>query len=207
MSEHLPDGVTTVTNGSQDSDEIMLIPGELYSEPIDLQTTDNRNIVERKRGLVINANTRLRCIDQLESGTLDYLVMKVSKFLPDGSDGADPGKLAIFLQLDGFAQGGFESVYDSTLGGSVTGITIDTISELQMPENYGMFYLTVDQADTKVVLFRGRNPYRHRIRVELMNTDANSSIYVEFLEVARNRFNAKEGGSNARGSRMDQLGY
>ena len=207
MSEHIPDGVSTITNGDQESDEIMLMPSNLYDQPVDLQTSDPRKITERQRGLVISSNSKLRVIDQLEAGNLDYLIMKVTKFLPDGSEGADPGKLAIFMQLDGFAQGGFEPVYDPTLGGSVTGITLNTVSELQLPEQYGMFYLTVDQTHTKVVLFRGRSPYAHRIRLELMNTDASSSIYVEFVEVARSRRIAKEGGSNASGSRFDQLGY
>ena len=31
-----------------------------------------------------------------------------------------------------------------------------------------------------------------------MNTDASSSIHIEFVEVARRRVTAKEGGSNAR---------
>lgn len=207
MTDHLPDGVSTVTNESQDSDEIMLMPSDLYAQPIDKQVSDSRNITERRRGLTVNANQRLRIVDQLESGNMDYMIMKVNRFLADGTEGADPGDLAIFLQLDGFAQGGFESVWDPVSGGSVTGIKLSTISELQLPEQYGMFYMTVDQTNTKVVLFRGRNPYNHRIRLEVMNTNASSNLYIEFVEIARRRRTAKEGGSNASGSQLDQLGY
>ena len=203
----LPDGVNTVTNGSQDTDEIMLMPSAMYTEPVELSRNDPRNITERKRGVVVGANAPVRCIDQLESGSLDYVIMKVTKTLPDGTEGADPSKLAIFLQLDGHAQGGFESIYNPTTSTSTTGITISSISELNLPEQFGMWFLTVDQADTKVAVFRGRNMYRHRFRLEVMNTDADSSIFVEFIEVSRRRMTAKEGGSNARGSPADQLGY
>ena len=207
MTEHLPDGVNEITSGSQDSDEIMLLPSEMYRQPVERQTSDNRAITERQRGIILAAETRLRVVDELEAGALDYVIMRNRRVLPDGSDGADPGKLALFLQLDGFAQGGFESVYDPALGASTTGITVSTISELQLPELFGMWHLTVDQTNTKVVVFRGRNPYRHRFRLELMNTDASSSIHIEFVEVARRRVTAKEGGSNAMGNPLDQLGY
>lgn len=81
-----------------------------------------------------------------------------------------------------------------------------TMSELNLPEQSGMWYLTVDQIDTKVALFRNRN-YNHRIRLKIMNTDTSSSVHIDFIEIARKRRIAKEGMSNARGNSMDQLGY
>ena len=207
MTEELPDGVSTVVNESQDSDEIMLLPSNLFDQKIDRQIVDPRNITERRRGLTVEANSKLRVIDQLESGRMDYMIMKVNRYLADGSEGADPGDLAIFLQLDGFAQGGFESIYDPVLGGSVTGIKLSIISELQLPEQMGMFYLTVDQTNTKVVVFRGRAGYAHRFRLEVMNTNASSSIFIEFVEIARARRTAKEGGANTTGSNLSQMGY
>ena len=123
MTEELPDGVSTVVNESQDSDEIMLLPSNLFDQNIDRQIRDPRNITEKKR-IDCRANSKLRVIDQLEAGRMDYMIMKVNRYLADGSEGADPGDLAIFLQLDGFAQGGFESIYDPVLGSSVTGIKL-----------------------------------------------------------------------------------
>ncbi len=207
MTEHQPDGITDIVTNDQDSDEIVLMPSEFYNQPIDLMTGDNRNITERRRGLIIGAKSRERVIDQLEAGTLDYVIMRVQRVLPDGTDGALPEKLALFLQLDGHAQGGFESVWDETLQTSTTGLTISTLSSLNLPEQFGMWFLTVDQTNTKVVLFRGRNNYRHRIRLELMNTDASSDIHIEFVEISRKRRIAKEGGSNSSSSMGDQMGY
>jgi hypothetical protein len=207
MTEHQPDGITDIVTDNQDSDEILLMPSNMYNEPVDLMTNDSRNIVERRRGLIISAKGRERVIDQLESGTLDYVIMRIQTVQPDGTDGALPEKLALFLQLDGHAQGGFESVWDEALGTSTTGLTVSTLSSLNLPEQFGMWFMTVDQTNTKVILFRGRNNYRHRIRLELMNTDASSPIHVEFVEIARRRNAAKEGGSNATSQMGDQLGY
>ena len=207
MTEHIPDGINEVVTNDQDSNEIMLLPSEMYNQPVEMMRSDPRSITERRRSIVISANQKERVIDQLESGSLDYVIMRVQTVLPSGSDGATPGNLALFLQLDGFAQGGFESIYDPALKGSTTGVKISTLSELNLPEQFGMWFLTVDQTNTKVVVFRGRSNYNHRIRLELMNTHATLDIHVEFVEIARKRRTAKEGGSNASGSRSDQMGY
>ena len=207
MSEHLPDGINEIVTNEQDSDEIMLIPSEFYDNPIDLAREDRRNITERRSSIVISSNQRERVIDQLESGSLDYVMMRVQTVLPSGSDGATPGNLALFLQLDGHAQGGFESIYDPALNGSTTGTKLSTLSELNLPEQFGMWFLTVDQTNTKVVIFRGRTSYNHRIRLELMNTHASLDLHVEFVEISRRRRTANEGGSNARGHSDSQYGF
>jgi hypothetical protein len=207
MDDIIADGISVIASGETDSDEIMFIPEDPASVGVEAAVADNRTITERRRNLVISANTTNRVIDQLETGTVEYIIMRVKQELPGGTDGADPGKLALFLQLDGYAQGGFEAIIDTSLGESVSGVTINTLSELNLPEQMGMWYLTVDQTDTKVVVFRARRPYNHRIRLELRNTDASSSIHVDFVEIVRHRRTAKEGGSNARGSAGDQLGY
>lgn len=205
MVDVLPDGVTDITDGVIDTDTIMLLPGELHQGGHNL-TDDNRTIVERRRNLTVTSKATEVVLDQLESGSLEYVLIKASRTLSDGTEGAVPGKIAIFLQLDGYAQGGFESIYDGTVGASVPGITMATMSELSLPEQSGMWYLTVDQIDTKVALFRNRS-YEHRIRLKIMNTDTSSSINIDFIEIARKRRTAKEGMSNARGNRMDQLGF
>jgi hypothetical protein len=207
MTEHIPDGINEVVTNDQDSNEIMLLPSEMYDEPVEMMRSDPRSITERRRSIVISANQKERVLDQLETGSLDYVMMRIQTVLPSGSDGATPENLALFLQLDGFAQGGFESIYDPALNGSTIGVKISTLSELNLPEQFGMWFLTVDQTNTKVVVFRGRNNYNHRIRLDLMNTHATLDIHVEFVEIARKRRIAKEGGSNASGSRTDQMGY
>ncbi len=205
MVDVLPDGVTDITDGEIDTDTIMLFPGEVHQGGHS-RVDDNRTIVERRRKLTITSKATEVVLDQLEAGNVEYVLIKASRTLADGTEGALPSKIAIFLQLDGYAQGGFESIYDGTVGASVPGITLQTMSELNMPEQSGMWYLTVDQTDTKVALFRNRN-YNHRIRLSIMNTDTSSSVNIDFVEIARKRRVAKEGMSNARGNSLDQLGY
>lgn len=201
------DGITNISTGAADDDEIMLLPSEMFIQPRDQAVQDNRNITERQKTLVLTPGARLRVLDQLEAGNLDYCLMKVTRLLPDGSDGALPENLAVFLQLDGFAQGGFESVYDPVSKTSQTGLTLATMSDLQLPEQTGMWYLTVDQAHTKVALFRGRHAYNRRIRLELQNTHASLNLHIDFIEIARRRVSALDGGSNARGGRNDHYGF
>lgn len=203
MVDVLPDGVSDVVDGIVDTDSIMLIPSQVG---VERQVQDNRNIVERRRKLTISSKATEVVLDQLEGGSLDYVLIKASRTLADGTQGAEPGKIAVFLQLDGYAQGGFESIYDSTAGMSVSGLTLETMSELNLPEQMGMWYLTVDQTDTKVALFRGKS-YSHRLRLSIVNTDPSSSVNIDFVEIARTRRIAKEGKSNARGFSNDQLGY
>lgn len=203
MVDVLPDGVSDVVDGVVDTDAIMLIPSQIG---VERQVDDNRNIVERRRKLTITSGGTETVLDQLEAGSLEYVLIKASRTLADGTEGALPGKIAIFLQLDGYAQGGFEAVYDATAGASVSGLTLQTMSELNLPEQFGMWYLTVDQTDTKVALFRGKS-YNHRIRLKVMNTDTSSSVNIDFVEIARSRRIAKEGKSNARGFSNDQMGY
>lgn len=180
----IPDGVNTIAGGEVDDDTLMILPGELVDVPTG---RDLRKITERRRNLLVASKTKVQVIDQLEQGDLNYVMMKVSSTLPDGTTGAAPADLAVFLQLDGFAQGGFEAVYDSTVGQSVAGFTLATLSSLNLPEQFGMWYLTVDRSDTKVLIYRGDGRYNHRIRLDLFNTNASSSINVEFVEIARTR--------------------
>lgn len=207
MDDVLPDGVTDIAGGNVDTDGIMLFPGDMLTRS-EKRVNDQRKITERKRNLLVASKTKVQVLDQKEKGDLNYVMMKVSQTLPDGTTGASPGDLAVFLQLDGFAQGGFESVYDSTVGQSVAGLTLSTLSSLNLPEQFGLFYLTVDQSQTKVLVYRGNERYNHRIRLELFNTNASSSINVEFVEIARTRAQTKDGMSNQiRGSPNDEMGY
>ena len=188
----LPDGVTDIAGGEIDTDSIMLLPGDMMTNS-ERRVNDERKITERKRNLLVASKTKVRVLDQMEKGDLNYVMMKVSQTLPDGSTGAAPEKLAVFLQLDGYAQGGFESVYDSALGQSVAGFTLSTLSSLNLPEQFGMWYLTVDQSQTKVLIFRGNERYNHRLRLDLFNTDTSSSINIEFVEISRTRSQTKDG--------------
>jgi len=207
MDDILPDGVTDIAGGDVDTDGIMLFPGDMLTNS-ERSVNDQRKITERKRNLLVASKTKVQVLDQKEKGDLNYVMMKVSQTLPDGTTGAAPGDLAVFLQLDGFVQGGFESVYDATLGQSLSGITLATLSSLNLPEQFGMFYLTVDQSQTKVLIYRGNERYNHRIRLELFNTNASSSINVEFVEIARTRAQTKDGMSNQiRGAPNDEMGY
>ena len=211
MTEHdiIPDGITDIAGGEIDDDVLMLSPSDLGPE--EFMVEDNRNITVRKRNVVVAAKTKVRIIDNHESGNLNYVMLKVSRRLPTDSattTGTDPGKLALFLQLDGYAQGGFESVHDSTLKTSVSGVTLQTVSELNLPEQFGMWFLTVDETDTMVAVYRGNNSYNHRIRFEVFNTDPSTSLNVEFVEIARSRNENKEGKSNQiRGLPFDKMGY
>jgi hypothetical protein len=205
MVDVLPDGVTDIADGVVDTDAIMLMPGKMHQGGHS-HTQDSRNITERRRNLTITSKATEVVLDQLESGNLEYVLIKATRTLADGTEGALPGKIAVFLQLDGFAQGGFESIYDGTVGASVPGITFTTMSELNLPEQNGMWYLTVDQTETKVALYRGRS-YSHRIRLSIMNTDTTSSVNIDFVEIARRRQTANEGMSNQYGQKTDQLGY
>ena len=167
MTEHdiLPDGITDIAGGDIDDDVLMLSPVELSNE--DIRIEDNRNITVRKRNVVVGAKTKVRIIDNHESGRLNYVMIKVSRRLPTDTattTGTDPSKLALFLQLDGYAQGGFESIYDPALKTSVAGVTLLTLSQLNLPEQFGMWFLTVDETDDVVAVFRGNADYNHRIR-------------------------------------------
>lgn len=207
MDDILADGVTDIAGGEIDTDGIMLFPDDMLTAG-ETRIQDNRRITDRKRNLLVSSKTKVKVLDQQERGDLNYVMMKISQTLPDGTTGAAPGDLAVFMQLDGFAQGGFESVYDSTVGQSVAGFTLSTLSSLNLPEQFGMWYLTVDQSNTKVLIYRGNERYNHRIRLELFNTNASSSINVEFVEIARTRVTAKDGMSNqVRASYNDRMGY
>jgi hypothetical protein len=205
MIDILPDGVTDIVDGVIDTDTIMLLPGDLHQGG-ESHRNDSRNITERRRTLTIESKQTEVVLDQLESGNLEYVLIKATRTLADGTEGALPGKIALFLQLDGFAQGGFESINDAAVGASVPGIKLSTMSELNLPEQTGMWYLTVDQTETMVALFRGKS-YSHRIRLSIMNTDTTSSVNIDFVEIARRRNTANEGMSNQYGRKTDQLGY
>jgi len=211
MTEHdiLPDGITDIAGGDIDDDVLMLSPVELSNE--DIRIEDNRNITVRKRNVVVGAKTKVRIIDNHESGRLNYVMIKVSRRLPTDTattTGTDPSKLALFLQLDGYAQGGFESIYDPALKTSVAGVTLLTLSQLNLPEQFGMWFLTVDETDDVVAVFRGNADYNHRIRFEVFNTDASGSLNVEFVEIARERATNLEGKSNQiKGLPFDKMGY
>ncbi|MBT93217.1 MAG: hypothetical protein CMA60_00115 [Euryarchaeota archaeon] len=207
MDEIIPDGVTDIAGGEVDTDAIMLFPGDMTTSS-ERSTNDNRKITERKRNILVPSKTKVQVLDQAERGDLNYVMMKISQTLPDGTTGAAPADLAVFLQLDGFAQGGFESIYDSSLGQSVAGFTLATLSSLNLPEQFGMWYLTVDRSDTKVLIYRGGERYNYRIRLDLFNTNASSSINVEFVEIARSRKMVRDGMSNQiQGTPNDEMGY
>lgn len=217
MTEHdiLPDGITDIAGGEIDDDVLMLSPSELGPEEFMIE--DNRNITVRKRNVVVDAKTKVRIIDNHESGNLNYVMIKVSRRLPTDNPGhfdqqqeatTSPAKLALFLQLDGYAQGGFESIYDPALKTSIAGVTLQTISELNLPEQFGMWFLTVDDTDNMVAVYRGNNEYNHRIRFEVFNTDTSGSLNIEFVEIARARNTNKEGKSNQiQGLPFDKMGY
>ena len=97
MIDVLPDGVTDITDGVIDTDTIMLLPGELHQGGHN-RVDDNRTIVERRRNLTVTSKATEVVLDQLESGNLEYVLIKASRTLSDGTEGAVPGKIAIFLQ-------------------------------------------------------------------------------------------------------------
>jgi|GEM_PF-5690983 len=211
MADHniLPDGITDIAGEEIDDDILMLSPVDMGVE--EFRNEDNRNITVRKRNVLVAAKTKVRIIDNHESGRLNYVMIKVTRKLPtdtSSSTGTDPSKLALFLQLDGYAQGGFESVYDPALQTSVAGVTLLTVGQLNLPEQFGMWFLTVDETDEIIAIYRGNSDYKHRIRFEVFNTDATGSLNVEFVEIARKRSTNKEGKSNQiRGLPFDKMGY
>ena len=127
--------------------------------------------------------------------------------LPDGTTPANPEDMAVFLQLDGFVQGGMESHYDTATSMSYQGIKLKEVSDLGMPEQYGNFFLKKDTATLKVAMFRGLRPYRHRIRFKVTNLNATTKMFIEFVEVSRRRYTNLDGHSNARGLLGQPYGF
>ena len=82
MVDVLPDGVSDIADGVVDTDTIMLFPTQPTAGG-DMQVQDNRNIVERRRKLTITSGATETVLDQLESGSLEYVLIKASRTLAD----------------------------------------------------------------------------------------------------------------------------
>jgi hypothetical protein len=180
-----PDGILDII-GEPDEATIAFVPS---MTDIGNHRPDERDITIRRSTQVITPNQTITVLDNKESGQLNYVLLKATTSLPGGGTGADPGKLALFLQLDGHVMGGFESIYNSALGGSVAGIRLETLSDLNLPSDMkGNWALTVDSTSTKVALFRGEDRgYKDRIRLMMTNTHQSTDLAVEFVEIARKR--------------------
>lgn len=183
-----PDGVFDII-GEPDEATIAFVPS--MTEPRELP--GEGDITIRRALQVITPNETITVIDSKEKGSLNYVIVKASTSLPAGATGADPGKLAMFLQLDGHVMGGNESYYNSSLGGSVAGMRMETLSDLNMPSDMpGNWFLTVDSTTTKVAMFKGHHGYNGRIRLMLTNTHQSTNLAVEFVEIARKRIAHRE---------------
>ncbi len=178
-----PDGISEVI-GFPDEPTIVSIPNlpsegagakGLASKSTPAENTGNRYITTRIDNKTLTPLQELTLIDEKEVGLLNYALIKAST----GST-ASAGKLAVYLQLDNYAQGGTDS--------GVRNLTLDTLTDLNLPSDIpGMWHLTVDKTDEKVVLFRGNEafPHNQRIRLVISNTDASSNLSVDFIEVVR----------------------
>ncbi len=171
---------------------------------------DLRDIMVRRNKIEIAAGDSVTILDERESGELNYVILQATADAGDLADGgtpANPEKLALFLQLDGFAQGGLESHYDSASGKSFQGITIEDVTTLGMPEQYGNWFLKKDTSALKVAMFRGLRPYRHRIRLKVTNLQTTGTIFIKFVEISRRRYTNLDGHSNARGLLGQPYGF
>lgn len=178
-----PDGYTDII-GEPEEPDIIAIPGlpseglgaqGLASKETPADNTANRYITTRIDNKTLTPGQSLTIIDEREQGQVNYVLIKAST----GST-ASAGKLAIFLQLDNYAQGGIDS--------GVKNLTLDTLTDLNLPSDLpGMFHLTVDKTDEKVALFRGsdQHPHKERIRLIISNTDSSQNLSVDFIEVVR----------------------
>ena len=63
--------------------------------------------------------------------------------LPDGTAAVAPENLAVYLQLDGNVQGGFET--DRTAGGFNLERKLSDVNLMGLPEQYGNWFVTKPQ--------------------------------------------------------------
>ncbi len=205
-----PDGITEIVDQEPAFEIPLLIDPMMGLGHGRADQADLRDITFRRRKLIIEPKTTLTILDERESGELNYLMFKAtadSGDLPDGTTPANPEDMAVFLQLDGFVQGGLESHYDTATSMSYQGIKLKEVSDLGMPEQYGNFFLKKDTATLKVAMFRGLRPYRHRIRFKVTNLNATTKMFIEFVEISRRRYTNLDGHSNARGLLGQPYGF
>jgi hypothetical protein len=211
MADEIADGVNDIISEHPADLEIPLMIDPMSGLlPVEGAQQDMRDISMRRRGVTVDAKTSVTLLDQRESGELNYIIIQataVSGDLPDGGTPGNPEDFAVFLQLDGFAQGGLEAHYDTTASMSYQGIKLEDVSDLGMPEQYGNWFLKKDTAALKVAMFRGLRPYRHRIRLKVTNLNTTSKLHIKFLEVSRRRYTALDGGSNARALLGSHYGF
>lgn len=177
------DGVTEVI-GFPDEPTIVAIPGlpsegagakGIATKDTPADTTGQRYVSTRKTSLTLTPGQTLTILDEREEGMLNYAYIKATT----GST-ASAGKLAVYLQLDDYAQGGTDS--------GVKNLTFDKLTDLNFPSDIpGMWHLTVDKTDEKVALFRGAEQFPHmkRIRLLISNTDSSQNLTVEEVEIVR----------------------
>lgn len=205
-----PDGITEIVDQEPAFDIPLIIDPMMGLGHGRADQQDLRDITFRRRKLIIEPKSELTILDERESGELNYLLIKAtadSGVLPDGTTPANPEDMAVFLQLDGFVQGGLESHYDAATTMSYQGIKLKEVSDLGMPEQYGNFFLKQDTATLKVAMFRGLRPYRHRIRFKVTNLNPTTKMFLEFVEISRRRYTNLDGHSNARGLLGQPYGF
>ena len=178
-----PDGITDII-GEPEEASIIAIPGlpsegegqqGMISKDTPPNLISNRYISTRIDNKTLTPGQSLSVIDEKEEGLLNYVLIKAST----GST-ASAGKLAVYLQLDNYAQGGTDA--------GVKNLTLNTLTDLNLPSDIpGMWHMTVDKTDEKVVLFRGSDafPHQQRIRLVVSNTDTSANLAVDFIEVVR----------------------
>tara|TARA_B100000287_G_scaffold435130_1_gene501982 strand:+ start:3759 stop:4364 length:606 start_codon:yes stop_codon:yes gene_type:complete len=186
MSEWMsvgPDGITDII-GEPDEPTIIAFPGlpsegegakGIATKDAPAETTGERYVSTRKTGLTLTPGETLTILDEREEGMLNYAYIKAVT----GST-ASAGKLAVYLQLDDYAQGGTDS--------GVKNLTLDKLTDLNFPADIpGMWHLTVDKTDEKVALFRGAEqfPHKKRIRLIVSNTDAAQNLSIDEVEIVR----------------------
>ncbi len=208
--EHEPDGISDIIDSAPPMEIPLIIDPMAGMDGGRADQQDLRDITIRRNKIEIAAGETLTILDDRESGELNYVIIQATADagdLPDGSTPANPEKLAVFLQLDGFAQGGLESHYDTTSSSSYQGIILEDVSDLGMPEQYGNWFLKKDTATLKVAMFRGLRPYRHRIRLKVQNLQTTGTIFLKFVEISRRRYTNLDGHSNARGLLGQPYGF
>ena len=171
--DDIPDGVSEIIGDSlMNSKAIALMPDEMNLPSFEMRREDVRDIHHRQRGVVIDSETEIEILDQPEAGELNYVLIHATgggTELPDGEAAVDPSNIAVFLQLDGNAQGGFET--DQTASGfHYKGITLSDVNTMGLPEQYGNWFVTKSTSSLYVAHYRGLRPYSHRMRLLITNT-------------------------------------
>ena len=181
-----PDGVTDIIGEPEPPSIVALadMPSNkgmtgLVSKATPPVAEKERTIILREDNITLTPGQTKVILDSREEGKLDYVHIKAST----GST-ASAGDLAVFLQMDAFAQGGTDS--------GTSNLKLSTLSDLNLPADVpGTWFLTKDTTTEKVAVCNGYpRGYENRIRLVITNTNSAQNLSVDFVEMTRLKIKA-----------------